>query len=325
VGTETVFVITPIGPGDSDVRRRADDLLDLVIRPVLDSINEERGSALQAVRADLMDRPGSITDGIVEHILSSRVVVVDLAGLNPNVLYEMGIADSFGIPTVRLSDDLASLPFDTKDHNAIELVSAAGGALLGRDVEACKAALRAQVQHTLAGTFVPTSIVVRHAKVARLDALTASLDSGDAQDKALAAVLEKFADLEARLDQIGDPYFKPGSLAKDALLGQVPIRVLILMDALLDVGPVPAGIWNSAVESSEYLRESEMLARDHGYIHLRIGPAGAEVALAHAESKVRDALKGLMTGTAVRAKVHEIVRVIEDAAIGSSSASPPSD
>lgn len=93
-----------------------------MIRPILSAVNDDRGTELKAVRADNMDQPGSITDGIVEHILGSRVVIVDLAGLNPNVLYEMGIADSFGIPTVRLSDDPGRLPFDAKDHNAIELV-----------------------------------------------------------------------------------------------------------------------------------------------------------------------------------------------------------
>jgi hypothetical protein len=240
--SEPVFVITPIGGPGGEARRRADDLFELVIAPVVAAVNEAGGHDLQPIRGDMIERPGSITDAIVDHILTSKVVIVDLAGLNPNVLYEMGIADSFGIPTVRLSDDPDSLPFDARDHNAIELVSAEGGALLGRDVESCKVALQAQVTHALADDFTPTSIVVRHAKVAKLDALTANLDSGDAQDKALAAVLEKLSDLEARLPVIDKGLRRggSGSIGDESRLAGLPSSAMGLLIALVGTDGRPS-------------------------------------------------------------------------------------
>lgn len=62
----------------------------------------------------------------MRHIVEAPLVVADLAGSSPNVCYELGIADAFGVPVVRFTDDAASLPFDARPDRTIELADTSG-------------------------------------------------------------------------------------------------------------------------------------------------------------------------------------------------------
>lgn len=56
---------------------------------------------------------------IVEPIYKADVVIADLTGLNPNVMYELGIAHTFNKKTIVITkDDLSKLPFDLKQYRA---------------------------------------------------------------------------------------------------------------------------------------------------------------------------------------------------------------
>jgi hypothetical protein len=57
------FVITPIGPTSSPIRRTADGLIDPVIKP----IPEELGFEVHIPRK--MTDPGSITGQVIQHLL----------------------------------------------------------------------------------------------------------------------------------------------------------------------------------------------------------------------------------------------------------------
>ena len=66
-------------------------------------------------RADKKRDIGLLTHSIVLDILTADVILVDISGFNPNVMYEMGYAHTLGKPTIVLSQDLARgsrLPFD---------------------------------------------------------------------------------------------------------------------------------------------------------------------------------------------------------------------
>ncbi|MBF8278298.1 MAG: hypothetical protein HW406_1799 [Candidatus Brocadiaceae bacterium] len=52
-------------------------------------------------------------------IQQSRACIADLTGRNPNVLYELGIAQTLGKPTVMLAQDLQDVPFDLKQYRII--------------------------------------------------------------------------------------------------------------------------------------------------------------------------------------------------------------
>jgi len=57
--------------------------------------------------------PGNIVQQIILHLHKAELVVADLSGLNPNVMYELGIRHSFpGKRTLLIAQDLKELPFD---------------------------------------------------------------------------------------------------------------------------------------------------------------------------------------------------------------------
>lgn len=61
----------------------------------------------------------NILADIIPPIYSADIVLADLTGLNPNVMYELGIAHSFNKKTIMITrDDLSSLPFDLKQYRA---------------------------------------------------------------------------------------------------------------------------------------------------------------------------------------------------------------
>lgn len=61
----------------------------------------------------------NILGDIIEPIYEADVVIADLTGLNPNVMYELGIAHTFNKKTIVITkDDLSKLPFDLKQYRA---------------------------------------------------------------------------------------------------------------------------------------------------------------------------------------------------------------
>ena len=84
--------------------------------PVYDIIERiARESGCDCSRADKKKDLGLITQGIIMDILLSDIVVADISGFNPNVLYELGIAHTLHKPTIIMSQELSSggkIPFD---------------------------------------------------------------------------------------------------------------------------------------------------------------------------------------------------------------------
>jgi len=59
----------------------------------------------------------NILSDIILPIYCADIILADLSELNPNVLYELGIAHSFNKKTIIITkDDLAQLPFDLKQY-----------------------------------------------------------------------------------------------------------------------------------------------------------------------------------------------------------------
>jgi hypothetical protein len=108
------FVISPIGEEGSTVRAHADDVLEFIIKPALARCD------VVAVRSDQMTESGTITEQMFREIVSADVCVVLLTGFNPNVFYELAIAQSAARPLVILIEKGQPLPFDVKDLRCIE-------------------------------------------------------------------------------------------------------------------------------------------------------------------------------------------------------------
>ncbi|MFJ1791676.1 hypothetical protein [Kitasatospora griseola] len=66
---------------------------------------------IDAIRADGIDAAGDITEQICRYILHSDLVVADVSGGNPNVMYELGLRHLIGKPTIHIGE-ADQLPFD---------------------------------------------------------------------------------------------------------------------------------------------------------------------------------------------------------------------
>lgn len=61
----------------------------------------------------------NILKDIIQPIFEADVIVADLTNLNPNVMYELGIAHALNKKTITITqDELSSLPFDLKQYRA---------------------------------------------------------------------------------------------------------------------------------------------------------------------------------------------------------------
>lgn len=91
---------------------------DAVYRSLIAPVVTELG--LTVVRADELSAPGSIIEQIRVAIQQARLCVVDLTSNNANVMFELGLAQAAGKPTVLLSQDLSQLPFDVSSQRIIK-------------------------------------------------------------------------------------------------------------------------------------------------------------------------------------------------------------
>lgn len=65
------------------------------------------------------DNQQNILADIISPIYAADIILADLTGLNPNVMYELGLAHSFNKKTIIITrDDLGQLPFDLKQYRA---------------------------------------------------------------------------------------------------------------------------------------------------------------------------------------------------------------
>lgn len=109
------FYVTPIGEEGSEHRKHADLFLGSIVEPALEQ------SQLKLVRADGIDKPGTITKQIIEYLIKSRLVIVDLSFHNPNVFYELAIRHAARLPVVQIIRAADRIPFDVSQSRTIRI------------------------------------------------------------------------------------------------------------------------------------------------------------------------------------------------------------
>ncbi len=79
-----------------------------------------QGGALEATRADQIDRTGRITDQIIEELRTCDVIIADITGGNPNVTWELGYAYAQAKPCAIIMRKGSAAPFDIYDHRRVD-------------------------------------------------------------------------------------------------------------------------------------------------------------------------------------------------------------
>jgi nucleoside 2-deoxyribosyltransferase len=75
---------------------------------------------VQCRNLDEIKGAGKITDDLLLQITSASLCIADVTGNNPNVLWEVGYAIALNKPTIIITQDTKTLPFDLKDMRAVE-------------------------------------------------------------------------------------------------------------------------------------------------------------------------------------------------------------
>lgn len=83
------------------------------IMPIIQS------TGLGVIRADDIYGVQPIIEDIWEGLNSSAVIVAELTGRNPNVMYEVGIAHTIGKPVILVTQSIDDIPFDLKHYRCI--------------------------------------------------------------------------------------------------------------------------------------------------------------------------------------------------------------
>jgi hypothetical protein len=138
----TCFYIAPIGEDGSEQRKHSDLFLGSLVEPAMESFG------LKLVGADSIDKPGVITKQIIEYIIKSRLVIVDLSFHNPNVFYELAIRHMMRLPIVQIARMSDRIPFDINQMRTIRIDTSDIYALVPR-IDSYRAEISSQARRAL--------------------------------------------------------------------------------------------------------------------------------------------------------------------------------
>lgn len=108
------FIITPIGSSNDAIFRHINGVIQSVIRPVL----KDYGFSDVRAAHEISD-PGSINNQLVNRIVDDDLVIANLTGKNPNVMYELCLRHAVAKPVIHICEEGTNLPFDIKGERTI--------------------------------------------------------------------------------------------------------------------------------------------------------------------------------------------------------------
>lgn len=106
------FIITPIGDENDSIRRHIEGIIDAVIMPVMKNDYD-------ILVAHRLFEMGSINKQVIELIYKSDLVIANLTGTNPNVMYELAFRHTLGLPVITIAEKGTKLPFDVSTERTI--------------------------------------------------------------------------------------------------------------------------------------------------------------------------------------------------------------
>lgn len=183
--TKACFFISPIGEEGSEVRQRADEVFETVVKKVC------RGLDYKIERADELSRPGDITEQIAGRLLQDDLVIADLSGHNPNVFYELAVRHAIEKPIIHIIEKSQHIPFDVSGFRTIKYSMETGKEGI-EFTEALSKQIQDVEQHT--DTFKsPLSGVITLRELKKSD---------NPVDQSNAAILEGIQELSAQVSSI---------------------------------------------------------------------------------------------------------------------------
>lgn len=130
-------IVMPISPIDGCSSEHWADVLNIIKESI-------ENSGFEANLVSDADDSGIIQKRIIHNLYSNEIVVCDVSGKNPNVMFELGMRLAFDKPTIIIKDDKTDYSFDT---SVIEHLSYPRDLRFGRIV-AFKEALIKKIQGT---------------------------------------------------------------------------------------------------------------------------------------------------------------------------------
>ena len=116
----TCFVIGPIGnkfaplgSPELDAYEQALEVFERVILPACQL------NGIEPVRADQIAATGEINEQVFRHLLEDDIVIADVSGGNPNVMYELGLRHTRNKLTIPIGE-FGQLPFDIQAVRTIQ-------------------------------------------------------------------------------------------------------------------------------------------------------------------------------------------------------------
>jgi hypothetical protein len=182
------FVVSQIGAEGSDERKHADRVFKHLVEPACTAFS------LAAERADHIPNAGYITTQVVLSIANSDLVIADLTGLNPNVMYELGLRHGTMKPVVQIAPKDTKLPFDVMGINTTFYHLDLDSVDKGRD------ALQKAIQEALSGRSHPLALLLPPPGHSPSQA-------GDPQHEVLAQVATRLQELSSRIEELNKDTF----------------------------------------------------------------------------------------------------------------------
>lgn len=116
--TETLnkkcFIITPIGEENSIIFRKARGVIESVIKPVLTDFGFDDIKPAYEIAES-----GLIGNQIIDRIINDDLVVANLTGNNPNVMYELAVRHVLAKPIIHICENGTKLMFDVSGSRTI--------------------------------------------------------------------------------------------------------------------------------------------------------------------------------------------------------------
>ena len=109
----TCGIVMPISAIDGCTEQHWDDVLE-IITDVAEAAGFEPNLVSNA------DDIGIIQKRIIQNLYDNPMVICDVSGKNPNVMFELGIRLAFDKPTIIVKDDKTAYSFDTAPIEHIE-------------------------------------------------------------------------------------------------------------------------------------------------------------------------------------------------------------